>query len=628
MIHLHQIQKRYPDKTLFKDLDLVVKRGARVGLVGANGSGKTTLLRMMIGAEEPDSGTIQVNKKISIGYLPQEITSTSSQTILHEVLSEFPEIDELESRIETLNSHITSQPEDTSALEKLGRLQGEYERLDGWNIESRAKKVLGGLGFTPLQMATPLEQFSGGWRMRVALAKLLFRQPDILLLDEPTNHLDLASLLWLENFLNEWTGALVLISHDRTFLDKTIDHIYEIHHQSIQVYAGNYSRFLEQKELRREQQLAAYRNQQKIIADTERFIERFRYKDSKASQVQSRVKMLDKLERIAPPEGAQNRIAVRIPQPQRAPRIIAEFVKADKAYGDLQVFSSLNLAVERGQKIGLVGPNGAGKSTLLKMLAGVEPLSAGSLKFGEGVQRGYFAQHQFETLPMDATLFELISQANPKLTVTEVRSYLGSFLFSGDTIEKQIRVLSGGEISRLALARMLANPAHLILLDEPTNHLDMASRDVVQAAVSDYTGSMICISHDRHFLNAVTNLILEVDAGAVTGYQGNYAYYEWRKSQTSGESEADSSEPNEGGASNSANLDYLERKKQANRLKKLPDLLQHCEAAIAQQDAILANPSNAAAYEKIQKALDEKDALEQTYLELLEEQEALASLLT
>ena len=633
MIHLHQILKTFPDQTLFNGLDMVIKTGTRIGLVGSNGSGKTTLLRMIIGEEEPDSGTIQISKKISIGYLPQEISTSSNQMILNEVLDEFPEISEIEEKIEATSTFVAANPSDEVALKRLGVLQEEFERLDGWSIESRAKKVLGGLGFTPQQMRTPLEQFSGGWRMRVALAKLLFRQPDILLLDEPTNHLDLASLIWLEGFLNSWTGALVLISHDRTFLDKTINQIHEIHHKNIKVYAGNYTKYLVEKQLQRDQQLAAYRNQQKYIAETERFIERFRYKDSKASQVQSRVKMLDKLDLIEAPEGEQNRIAVRVPQPDRSPRIIAEFRQAKKAYDDLQVFNSLDLVVERGQKIGLVGPNGAGKSTLLKMLAGVEELTGGSLKWGAQVKRGYFAQHQFEALPMDATLYELISQANPTLTVTEVRTYLGSFLFSGDTIDKQIKVLSGGEVSRLALAKMLANPAHLILLDEPTNHLDMASRDVVQEAIANFTGSMICISHDRHFLNAVTNLIVEVDRGGITSFPGNYAYYEWRKEQPSEEVEDRSplnqkKTQSEVPADNQDNQDYQERKKQSNRLKKLPKLMSECEREIAGQEKILGDPENSSEYEKIQGAMTQKDILESKYLELLEEFEHLQENLT
>ncbi|NQV29646.1 MAG: ABC-F family ATP-binding cassette domain-containing protein [Candidatus Marinimicrobia bacterium] len=623
MIHLHNITKTFPDKTLFKDLDLVIKKGSRVGLVGANGSGKTTLLRMIVGEDESDLGQIQVDRKISIGYLPQEITSTSHETILHEVLDEIPEIGELETALESLSNQVSSDPDNQALLEKLGRTQAEFERLNGWSIESDAKKVLGGLGFSPAQMNTPLEQFSGGWRMRVALAKLLFRKPDILLLDEPTNHLDLASLIWLETFLKEWTGALVLISHDRTFLDKTIDQIFEIDHMRIQLYAGNYSAYLQEKKLRSDQQLAAYKNQQKMIAETEQFIERFRYKESKATQVQSRVKSLEKLERILPPDAEHKRISVRIPQPERSARIIASFRKAAKSYGSLEVFKTLNLSVERGQKIGLVGPNGAGKSTLLKMLARVEPLTAGKLVFGEDIETAYFAQHQFEALPLESTIYDLISNENPKWLTTQVRTYLGSFLFSGETVEKPIKVLSGGEISRLALAKMLSTPSHLILLDEPTNHLDMRSRDVVQEAITSFTGSMVCISHDRHFLNAVTNMIIEVDNGTIQIFPGNYEYYLWKKTQAE-ETVIPATKKSPTVSENiKKGNDHTERKKRANRLKKLAQLIEESERSIAEREAILSDPDLVSDYDKIQAAITEKEVLEDQYLEFLEELESL-----
>ncbi|MBT3228281.1 MAG: ABC-F family ATP-binding cassette domain-containing protein [Candidatus Marinimicrobia bacterium] len=627
MINLHNITKTYPDKTLFKGLDLVIKRGSRIGLVGANGSGKTTLLRMIVGEEDTDKGQIQVDRKITIGYLPQEITATSEETILHEVLNEIPEVGELEIQIENLSLQIAANPDDELLLNRLGQIQAEFERLNGWSLESDAKKVLGGLGFSPEQMKVPLDQFSGGWRMRVALAKLLFKHPDILLLDEPTNHLDLASLIWLETFLKEWSGALVLISHDRTFLDKTINHIFEIEHMSIQIYAGNYSKYIEEKKLRLDQQLAAYRNQQKLIAETERFIERFRYKDSKASQVQSRVKKLEKLVRISPPEGEQSRISVRIPQPGRSARTIAEFKGVAKFYGKLEVFNQLNLTLERGQKIGLVGPNGAGKSTLLKMLAQVEPLSGGDLVWGEGVESAYFAQHQFESLPMESNIYDLISNENPKWIVTEVRTYLGSFLFSGETVDKKIKVLSGGEVSRLALARMLSTPSDLILLDEPTNHLDMRSRDVVQEAISSFQGTMVCISHDRHFLNAVTNTIIEVEQGRIRIFPGNYEYYLWRKGQDRVEVAERMSKIQSTSLQKPSNQDYQNRKKLTNRYKKLPRLILECETAISNQDKIMIDPAFSSEYGKIQAAIAEKEVLEEKYLELLEELETLKQLL-
>lgn len=603
-------------------MNLVIQDGARIGLVGPNGSGKTTIMRLIIGEDEADAGSVQIEGKVSIGYLPQEINFESRKPVLAEVLSEIPEISELEEKILLISEQIAAQPEDQSLLAKLGALQTKFEQLDGWSIESKAKKVLGGLGFTPDQMLTPFESFSGGWRMRIALAKLLFREPDILLLDEPTNHLDLESLLWLESFLAEWKGTILLISHDRTFLDKTIDQIMEIHHNQIQNYKGNYSHYVEEKELRVVQQEAAYKNQVKFIAETERFIERFRYKDSKAKQVQSRIKALEKLDRIPPPEKYQQAIKLRIPQPGRSARIVAEFKHTSKSYGSNQVFDSMDFLLERGKKIGLVGPNGAGKSTFMKMLAGVEKLSGGELKWGEGVTRSYFAQHQFEALDPEKSIYEVVAGHVRTWTVTEVRTYLGSFLFSGDAIDKKTMVLSGGEISRLALAKMLAIPSHLILLDEPTNHLDIRSRDVVQHAISSFTGTMVCISHDRHFLNTVTDTIVEIRNGGVKLYPGNYEYYEWRKAREARES-TDTKTQDSASQRAAAPADHAERRKQANRLKKLPGLIKGCEAQISEVDSTLNDPGISSDHNAIQVALEKKSQLEEQYLELLQELEEL-----
>ena len=623
MIQLSKVVKSFPDRVLFKNMDMLVNRGNRIGLVGPNGSGKTTILRMITGEERPEMGDVVLSKDLSIGYLPQEIIAGSDQSILQEVLGELPEVAHIEGQIQDLTRQLASTPEDQRLLSRLGKLQQEFEHLDGWSLESKAKKVLAGLGFTNDQLATSLEKFSGGWRMRVALAKLLFRNPDILLLDEPTNHLDLESLIWLEGFLNEWPGALVLISHDRTFLDKTVNVIHEIHHQRVNVYSGNYTDYLNQRDLQREQHLSAYKNQQKMIAETERFIERFRYKDSKASQVQSRVKMLDKLERIPPPESDAEGIHVRIPQPGRSVKTLARLQAVDKAYGNNEVFKGLDMALERGQKIGLVGPNGAGKSTLLKMLASVEQPTGGSLSWGEGVDRSYFAQHQFEALPQEATLIELISGANPKWTVTEQRSYLGSFLFSGDSVDKKIKVLSGGEVSRLALANMMATPSHVVLLDEPTNHLDIRSRDVVQEALQQYEGALVCISHDRTFLNAVTNLIIEVGEGGIREYPGNYDYYLWKRGEQREQVTVPTEAPIPNAQAEVQKQGYAERKKRANRLKKLPQLIADIEEELEAQEKLLEDPALASDHVGIQNAMDTKATLEESYLELLEELETL-----
>jgi len=503
LIHLHNISKTFPDKVLFQGLDLVIKPGIRAGLVGPNGSGKTTLFKLIIGQEEPEHGTLQIAGKISLGYLPQEITTSSNKLILHEVLDQFPEIGQLEGQIESLSADLAADPENESLLAKLGRCQAEFDRLDGWSLESRAKKVLGGLGFSPEQMQTPLEQFSGGWRMRVALAKLLFKQPDILLLDEPTNHLDLASLIWLEEFLLDTPGSLLLISHDRSFLDKVVQQIFEISHGKIQTHAGNFSNFLAARELRVAQQAAAYKNQQKLIIEIERFIERFRYKDSKASQVQSRVKALAKLERIYPPESAQRQISVRVPQPQRSPRILAEFKLVDKCYGTLEVFKQLELVIERGQKIGLVGPNGAGKSTLLKTVAGfLQPLS-GDVYLGSdslktlGLKKmsrlvSVVLTDRFSDLYL--TAFDVVRMGRFPYASFFGRLKTEDLAFIHQTMdklgvggfkEKLFYNLSDGERQKVLIARALVQDTPFLFLDEPVAFIDSPGRIEIMELLSE-----------------------------------------------------------------------------------------------------------------------------------------------
>ncbi|MCJ7774696.1 MAG: ATP-binding cassette domain-containing protein, partial [Desulfobacterales bacterium] len=510
MIQLDNISKEYPDGVLFSNVSLLIKNTMRIGLVGPNGSGKTTLLRLMLGTEAPDEGTIQKNKDISIGYLPQDIIIGTKKSILDEVLSSFPEIIETEKKMENISLKLASNPNDAITLKKLGELQHRFDSIGGWTIDMKAKEILGGLGFTTDQFDRDMDTFSGGWRMRVALAGILLQTPDVLFLDEPTNHLDLDAIMWLENFLTEWKGSLVMISHDREFLNKAVSHIIEIDQTNVILYSGNYSSYLSQKQIRREQQQAAYSNQQDTIAQTKRFIERFRYKNTKSRQVQSKIKQLEKLELIKEPTQSRKRINIQIPQPARSPLKVVSLKSVSKKYDNISVYNNLNLEIERGQTIGLVGHNGAGKSTLLKMLAGVEPISSGALRPGKEVTIAYFAQHQLEMLNPDHTVYESLQSASSGKNESEIRKYLGSFLFSGDSIDKLVRVLSGGEKSRLALAKMLLQPANLLLLDEPTNHLDVISRDVVETALKNYNGTIVCISHDRHFLNEITNITYEI----------------------------------------------------------------------------------------------------------------------
>lgn len=622
MIQLENISKEYPDGILFSNVSLLIKKSMRVGLVGPNGSGKTTLLRLMLGEESPDNGSIQKNKNLSIGYLPQDVIVGTKQSILDEVLSSFPEIIDIEKRIEIISSEIASNPNDIKKLNILGDLQQRFDSLGGWSIEKKAKEILGGLGFAENQFQRSLDTFSGGWRMRVALAGILLKNPDVLFFDEPTNHLDLDATIWLESFLAAWKGSLVMISHDREFLNKSVNHIIEIDQAKVILYKGNYLSYREQKQIRIEQQQAAYSNQQDMIAQTKRFIERFRYKNTKSRQVQSKIKQLEKLELIDEPTQNKKRINIRISQPARSPLKIVSLKGVSKNYGDISVYNNLNLEIERGQAIGLVGHNGAGKSTLLKMLAGVEPISSGVLRYGKDVTTAYFAQHQLEILNPDLTVFESLQIVSSGKNETEIRSYLGSFLFSGDSVDKLVKVLSGGEKSRLALAKILIQPANLLLLDEPTNHLDMISRDVVEAALKKYTGTIVCISHDRHFLNEITNITYEIGRGEVVSYAGNYDYYIWKKeSRIDKNSKTESTkQPTTKNKSN-----YKEQKRIANRTRVLKRKLGETEETLENIKIELINPDIASDYDKIQKLIAEEKRVEESYFILLEELEELQS---
>jgi len=619
MIRLESLSKSYPDGELFSNVNIFLKRGMRAGLVGPNGSGKTTLLRIMLGKETPDSGGVQKDKAITIGYLAQDIVAGSDRSILEEVLAAYPEVREIEGKILSLSHAIADDPENMALVNELGDAQNRFEAMGGWTLEEKAKKILGGLGFSEDKFTEPMEVFSGGWRMRVALASVLLQEPDILFLDEPTNHLDLEATIWLESFLAEWKGGMVMISHDREFLDRSINYILEIDLKKVTLYHGNYSTYKEDKALRMEQHQNAYRNQQKQIKDTERFIERFRYKNTKATQVQSRVKMLEKMEKIEAPTEDNRSVNMILPQPSRPPLNVASCRNVTKHYGEIEVFNDMDMVIERGQKIGLVGHNGAGKSTLLKMLAGVESVTSGAVRIGRNVDRAYYAQHQLETLDPNDTVFESIQKVSPGWSETEMRTYLGSFMFTGDEIEKYIKVLSGGEKARVAMARMLVEPSHLLLLDEPTNHLDMVTRNVVEAAFKQFTGSIVCISHDRHFLNNITNLTCEVGGGGIRMFEGNYDYYEWKKR------EEKSAEPIEikVKSESKGKSDYKERKKIRNRLAWIEKRFNSIENELESQRAITQNPANGDKYELLQDAMNAMNQLELEYLELMEEQEKL-----
>jgi len=619
VIRLESLSKSYPDGELFSNVNIFIKNGMRAGLVGPNGSGKTTLLRIMLQKEPPDSGKVQIDKSITIGYLAQDIVVGTGLSILEEVLRAYPEVREIEGKMLELSNTIADNPEKIELVNKLGEVQSRFEALGGWTLEEKAKKILSGLGFSEEKFSDSMDVFSGGWRMRVALASILLQEPDILFLDEPTNHLDLEATIWLESFLSEWRGAIVMISHDRAFLDRSVNHILEIDLKKITLYHGNYSKYKEDKALRIEQHRNAYQNQQKQIKDTERFIERFRYKNTKATQVQSRIKMLERMDKIAEPTEDNQSINLLLPQPSRSPLSVASCRNVTKHYGDIEVFNNMHLIIERGNKVGLVGHNGAGKSTLLKMLADVEPVTSGAVRFGSNVNHAYYAQHQLETLNPEDTVFESIQKVSHGWSETETRTYLGSFMFTGNEIEKYVKVLSGGEKARVAMARMLVNPSHLLLLDEPTNHLDILTRNVVEKALKKFAGSIVCISHDRHFLNNVTNLTCEVGDGGIRIFEGNYDYYIWKK----GSELSEKSENKKKGTTKKKKSDYQERKKIQNRLLWIEKRFRSIESELDSQRAIMQDPANGDNYELLQQTMKVMNQLELEYLELMEEQEGL-----
>jgi len=530
MIALDAVSKGYGGQQLLQDCTWRIGRGERIGLVGPNGAGKTTLCRILASVEETDAGRVHRDTGVTVGYLPQEVTTGEDRTVLAEALSGFDEVWRLEAELESLAARMAGPGAEPRLIDAYGEIQHRFEALGGYRLEAEAKIILGGLGFSPEAVHRPLAEFSGGWRMRAALARLLLLRPDLLLLDEPTNHLDLESLGWLENFLAAYEGSVVIVSHDRYFLNRMVTAIAELAGGSVTLYHGDYDHFLVEREARQALREAQARNQAKRVAEIERFIERFRYKASKARQVQSRVKMLDRMERIET-EATARRIHFAFPQPPRTGRLVARLAGVRKAYGDNVVYAGVDFQVERGDRVALVGVNGAGKSTLLKMLAGALPFDAGERVLGSHVEVQYYAQHQLDALDPTRTVLEEIELAAPEAQISRLRTILGSFLFSGDTVEKKVAVLSGGEKARLALAKMLARPAALLCMDEPTNHLDLASKEVLEEALAGFTGTIVFISHDRYFINRIATQVVEVDHGRLTTHLGTYDDYLAHKAQ-------------------------------------------------------------------------------------------------
>ncbi len=533
MITLSHVQKQLGSKILFKDCSLQIGVRDRLGLIGPNGSGKTTLFRMILGEEPIDGGEILVAKGVKIGYLPQEVISLTGERVLDEVLKSLTSITSLQDKMKIFEEELSSieDPKEQERLAKeYGKLQERYTLLGGYGLEAEAKRILQGLGFKERDFNRATDELSGGWLMRIALAKILLQSPDLLLLDEPTNHLDLSSLIWLEEFLINYPGAMIIVSHDRVFLNHLIARIAEIETQKIDLYYGDYDQYLEEKEARGQILEATYKTQQKKIEQTERFIERFRAKNTKSSQVQSRIKMLEKIERIELPQ-EKKEIRFHFHAPERSGHKVVEVKNLHKSYGETVVYQGIGLHLYRGDKVALVGPNGAGKSTLLKILAGVLDFEEGEVELGKNVTRAYFAQHQFDLLHPGNTVFEELLSVATDESQTELRTLLGTFLFSGDEVEKKVSVLSGGEKSRLVLAKMLLKPANFLLLDEPTSHLDIPSRNVLEMSLKQFQGTICLITHDRHLINQMANKLIEVDHGVPRLFLGNYDDYLYKKQQ-------------------------------------------------------------------------------------------------
>ena len=527
MIQLDGISRSYAGQTVLHELSWRIADRERIGLVGPNGAGKTTLCRLLAGVEEPDAGRISRPRETTVGYLPQEAASSPTSSVLGEGLAGFADVWQVEREMEEIAAQLATAAGGVGSdalTARYGDLQHRFEALGGYRLETEAKAILGGLGFRPTDFARPLTEFSGGWRMRAALARLLLQRPSLLLLDEPTNHLDIESLEWLESFLVDYEGTVVIVSHDRYFLNRMVTSIADLGPSGVTVYPGDYDEYLVQREARRELLEAQARNQAKRVAEIERFIERFRYQASKARQVQSRVKMLGRMELVEVERDARV-IRFAFPQPPRTGRRVATLAGVRKAYGDNVVYASVDFEVERGMRVALVGPNGAGKSTLLRMVAGVLPFDLGERTLGTHVAVHYYAQHQLEALTPSLTVLEELERAAPELGQTRLRTILGTFLFSGDAVEKKIAVLSGGEKARVALAKMLVRPAALLCLDEPTNHLDLASREVLEGALAAFPGTIVFISHDRYFINRIATEIVEIGRGALVTYRGSYDDY-------------------------------------------------------------------------------------------------------
>jgi len=533
MIHLTNITRQHGNQILFDKASLQILEGSRTGLVGPNGAGKSTIFRLITGEEEPDGGDISIVKKTTIGYFSQTTGEMEGRSVLAEVMAAAGNVSELAEAITEMEEAMAipmGDDEMADLLERYGNAVEEFENRGGYDLEPRAKAILTGLGIGPEDHDRPVESFSGGWKMRIALAGILLINPDVLLLDEPTNHLDVESIVWLENWLvNEFKGALLMTCHDHEFMNRVVKRTIEVANRTLTTYGGNYDYYLKEREIRRDQLMASYRRQQEMLAKEEEFIARFAARVSHAAQVQSRIKKLEKIERIElPPE--QRTMKFEFAEPPRSGDDVVAIEGLAKVWpmddgGEKSVFSGVSGMVRRGDKIAVVGVNGAGKSTFLKIMAGQTQGSSGTLTIGASVHTGYFSQHAMDILDPKKSVFDTVQDALPTAGIGVIRSLCAAFLFSGDDVDKRIDMLSGGEKSRVVLATLLARPLNLLILDEPTNHLDIQSREILLAALSTFKGTVVLVSHDRHFLRSLVNRVYEIDHGEMISYEGDYDYY-------------------------------------------------------------------------------------------------------
>lgn len=643
MISINNLDFHFGSRTLYEDANLHIKPKDKIGLIGLNGTGKSTLLRVLVGEYKPDAGTIQMSRETTLGFLNQDLLSyQTDDSILLVAMQAFEEALTLQKKIDAVLHEFETDYRD-ELVDKLAKLQEQFEALDGYNIQNKAEEILEGLGFSTEELQQPLRTFSGGWRMRVMLAKILLQKPSLLLLDEPTNHLDLPSIKWLESYLENYDGAVVIVSHDREFLDRTTNITVEVAQQKLNVYAGNYSFYLEEKELRNEIQKGAFENQQAQIRQAERFIERFKAKASKAKQAQSRAKMLDRLERIDDVAGDAPKVNFKFQFQVQPGRHLLRLEHVSKNYGAKRIFRDTNVNIERGDKIALIGANGKGKSTLMRIIAGDEPVE-GKRQLGHNVIMSFYAQHQLESLRVENEILQELIEAGSQRNEMELRGVLGSFLFTGDAVFKKIKVLSGGEKSRVALAKTLISEANFLLLDEPTNHLDMQSVNILIQALDQYEGTFVVISHDRYFVENVANKIWYIEDYQLKEYPGTYHEYEhWQEQRektarkTGDKSEtavAPKPEPVKNIPAPASDQAALQQdlKRLNQQLQTVEDQIGTLETQVADQERQLADPKiyqNAAQlreitqkFEALKKQLQQKSEQWESVLQAIDERES------